>query len=137
MKLPHLDQLVPLERGEAWLLARAVQVLVDDVYKAERPVPALEVLMTLPLAALLRNLVLRHQRELLRPPKAPKPGKRPKRPKPQVFRVSYDQLAALHVQRLALFHGGALSEQENRQLQGVVGKFHRESLNLDQRIRFA
>ena len=136
MKLPHLDQLVPLERGEAGLLARAVQVLVDDVYKAERPVPALEVLLTLPLVPLLRNLVHRHQREQLRPPKPPKPGKRPKRPKPQNFRVRYDQLAALHVQRLALFHGGALSAEENLQLQGVVGKFHRASLNLDQRIKF-
>ncbi|MGI4865427.1 MAG: hypothetical protein ACRYFZ_16005 [Janthinobacterium lividum] len=125
MRLPHLDQLVLLERGEAGLLAKALAVLVRDVTHAERPVPRLELLTFGPLVALGRQLLQIHQREQLTPVR-PKCPARPRR-----LRVRYDQLVALLFHRLALFYCG-LSEEENLQLRGVVGKFQQKALNLSQ-----
>ncbi|RZK34685.1 MAG: hypothetical protein EOO57_10635 [Hymenobacter sp.] len=130
MRLPHLDQLVPLERGEAGLLARAVAVLVRDVTHSQTPVPLVELLTFAPLATLAKTLHQRHQREQLVPVR---PGRRPLRP--WQLRVRYDQLAALLHHRLALFYCG-LSEAENLQLAGIVGKFQQKSLNLSTWIRF-
>jgi len=61
---------------------------------------------------------------------------RPKRfPKPKALRVTYDQLVALHLNRFALNYC-KLSEQENLQLQAILGKFQQQSLNLTRWIRF-
>ena len=129
MKLPHLDQLVPLERGEAGLLARAVAVLVQDITNAKRPVPYLEMLTFTPFCNLGKKLLQHHRREQLTPV-------RPKRfPKPKQLRVTYDQLVALHLNRFALNYCN-LSEEENFQLQAILGKFQQKSLNLSQWIRF-
>ncbi len=129
MKLPHLDQVVMLERGEAGLLARAVAVLVQDVTNAKRPVPHIEMLTFGPLAGLGKKLLQCHRREQLTPA-------RPKRlPKPRSFRVSYDQLVALHQHRFALNYCN-LSPEENLQLQAILGKFQQKSLNLSRWIRF-
>lgn len=127
--LPRFDQLVPLERGEAGLLARAVAVLVRDVTHATRPVPLVEILTFAPLATLGRELLKIHRREQLAPA-------RPKRPpKPRQLRVPCDQLAALlHCER-ALYCCG-LSAEETLLLRGIVGKFQQKSLNLSQWIRF-
>ena len=126
MKLPHLDQLVPLERGEAGLLARAVAVLVRDVTQAQRPVPLVEMLTFAPLATLTKKLLHRHQREQLTPGSSAK-----LRP----LRVSYDQLVALLLNHGALYHCD-LSEEENLQLRGILGKFQQKSLNLSTWIKF-
>lgn len=129
MKLPHLDQIVFLERGEAGLLARAVALLVQDVLAAKRPVPYLEMLTFAPLCQLGKKLLQHHRREQLTPA-------RPRRfPKPRALRMPYDQLVALHHNRFAL-HYCNLSEQENLLLQAILGKFQQQSLNLGQWIRF-
>jgi hypothetical protein len=123
MKLPHLDQLVLLERGEAGLLARPLAVLVRDATQGRRPITAMQALTLTPLATLARRLLRVHQQEQLRPPK---PGRRPA---PRQVRVSYDQLVALLQDRASLYYCG-LSALENQQMQVVVGKFHQKSLNL-------
>ena len=130
MKLPHLDQIVLLERGEAGLLARAVAVLVQDVTQATRPVPYLEMLTFTPFCNLGKKLLQHHRREQLTPA-------RPKRfPKPKQLRVTYDQLVALHHRSFALNYCN-LSEEENLQLRTILGKFQQKALNLSQWIRFA
>ena len=129
MKLPHLDQLVPLERGEAGLLAKALAVLVRDVTQATRPVHVMDAITLPALATVATRLTRLHQREQLVPVR---PGKRPK---PRAFRVSYDQLAVLLHCRVALFYTG-LEGYEQLQLQVVLGKFQQQSLNLTHFIRF-
>lgn len=129
MKLPHLDQLVLLQRGEAGVLAKAVGVLVGDVTRARRPVSAAKMLTFAPLATLGKKLYQLHQREQLTPPK------RGRWPKPRTLRVSYDQLLALLDNRWALSYCG-LSEEELLLLPGIVGKFQQKSLNLTQYISF-
>lgn len=127
MRLPHLDQLVPLARGEAGLLAQALAVLVRDVTHATRPVPAVELLTVGPLAALGRALLQRQLREQIDPVLG--------LGRPRLLRVRYDQLAALRLHHAALFHCG-LTEQENLQLVGVVGKFQQKALNLSHWVSF-
>jgi hypothetical protein len=127
MRLPHLDQYVPLERGEAGLLARALALLVQNVTTAQRPVPYVEMLTFAPFCNLGKELLKIHRREQLTPAKP--------FPKPKQLRVPYDQLAALHHHHFAL-HCCNLSPEENLLLQGILGKFHQKSLNLSQRIRF-
>ncbi|WP_310396017.1 hypothetical protein [Hymenobacter sp.] len=129
MKLPHLDQVVDLERGEAGLLAKALGVLVRDVTHAEQAVPYLEAIALPALATLATKLARLHQRELAAPPR---PGQRPK---PRRFRLSYDQLAVLLYYRLTLPYC-ELSRIEQLQLRVVVGKFHQQSLNLAQFFKF-
>jgi hypothetical protein len=129
MKLPHLDQLVPLDRGDAGVVAKALSVLVQDVTHATRPVTALEAIMLPALAALATRLVRVHQREQATPVR---PGKRPK---PRNFRLSYDQLAVLLHHRQSLFYCG-LQEIEQLQLQVVIGKIQQKSLNLAHWIKF-
>jgi hypothetical protein len=120
MKLPHLDQRVPLDRGDAGILAKALAVLVRDVTHA----------ICLPLmAALTKKLATVDAREQLQPLK---PGKRPK---PRNFRIPYDQLAVLMHHRSPLFYCG-LDQVEMLQLQVVLGKFQQKALNIDNYIRF-
>ena len=130
MKLPHLDQLVPLERGEAGLLAKALTALVRELTYAQEPVPLVQMLTFTPLAALARKLHQLHLREQVTPVR---PTRRP--PKPRQLRVSYDQLVALMVHRARLCADG-LSEEENLQVRVLVGKFQQKTLNLSQWIRF-
>lgn len=130
MKLPQLDQLVLLERGEAGLLARALAVLVQDLTQ-QPPMSYLESLMLTPLASLGKRLRGRHEQEQRR---GPCPGRRPPAPRP--FRVRYDELAVLHFNRGALSHTN-LSADEQQQLQVLLGKFHQKSLNLDRYIKFS
>jgi len=129
MKLPLLDQVVLLERGEAGLLARPMAVLVQGVTHATRPVVALEMLLLTPLEALRKQLERIDKAEQAQPPK---PGKRPK---PRKLRVPYDQLVALLHNRHALYYCG-LSDEEHLQLHGVVGKFQQASLELARYIKF-
>ncbi|WP_310391468.1 hypothetical protein [Hymenobacter sp.] len=129
MRLAHLDQFIELERGEAGLLAKALDVLVRDVTHAEQAVPYLEAITLPALATLATKLTRLHQRELAAPLR---PGKRPK---PRRFRVSYDQLAVLLYYRLSLPHC-ELSRIEQLQLRVVMGKFHQQSLNLAQFFKF-
>jgi hypothetical protein len=128
MKLPHLDQLIPLERGEAGLLSAALAVLVADAIERPPMAPSDALLLT-PLGALGRRLVARRNQELQRPPR---PGKKSvARP----LRVHYDELAAVHQVRYALYYTG-LAETEKLQLQRVLGEFQRHSLGLECYIRF-
>lgn len=128
--LPHLDQRVPLARGEAGLLARALAVLIGDMTHAARPAPAVELLTLAPLATLGRALLKLHQREQLA---AVKLSSRP--PRPRLLRVACDQLAALLHCQGALYYCH-LSPEENLQLQAILGKFQQKSLNLSQWISF-
>lgn len=131
MKLPHLDQFIPFERGEAALLAHALAVLVHDslqvVFRThdqgERLTPA-TALHLKPLASLGKRLLARHRQELRKPPK---PGKRPAA---RTLRVPYDELIAVEENRAALYYT-TLAETEKMQLQRVLGEFQRYSLNLD------
>ncbi|RZL04782.1 MAG: hypothetical protein EOO62_20500 [Hymenobacter sp.] len=136
MKLPHLDQLIPLERGEAALLAQALAVLLEDVHPIvyqERPTglrltPGLALQLT-PLTKLGKRLVARHRQEQARPLK---PGNRPPaRP----VRVHYDELVAVLQNRSALTYTN-LAEVEKLQLQRVLGEFQRYSLSLECYINF-
>ena len=137
MKLPHLDQLIPLARGEAGLLAQALAVLVQGALEVvlsehaprerERLTPA-QALELAPLASLGKRLVARHRQEQRRPLK---PGKRPAaRP----LRVAYNELLAVLANRPGLYYTG-LAEVEKIQLQRVLGEFQRYSLNLECYIR--
>lgn len=130
MKLPHLDQLVLLERGEAGLLAKALAVLVRDVTQATRPVSMTTAIALPALATLATTLGRRHLREQLAPVR---PGRRPK---PRTFRISYDQLAVLLHYRVPMCYCG-LNDTEQLQLRSVVGKFQQKALNLEHVIRFA
>lgn len=130
MKLPHLDQLVPLERGEAGVLAEALAVLVRDVTQTAKPVNAMEAITLPAVAALATKLARLHQRELNAPVR---PGRRPR---PRHFRVSYDQLAVLLHYRGVLHYCG-LGEVELLQLQAALGRFQQQSLNLEHLIRFS
>jgi len=129
MNLPLLDQLVPLERGEAGLLARAVQVLLDDTTQPTTPVQPVELLLLAPLAKLATKLHRRHAAEQAR---SLRPGQRSK---PWQYRASCYQLCALHLTRYALLHCG-LSSEENLLLVNVLGKFQQKSLNLTHWIKF-
>jgi len=137
MKLPHLDQFIPLERGEAGLLAQALAVLVEDALRVvlsehaprerERLTPE-QLLKLTPLASLGKRLVARHRQEQGRPLK---PGKRPAaRP----VRVAYNELLAVLESRSSLYYT-SLAEVEKIQLQRVLGEFQRYSLNLECYIR--
>jgi hypothetical protein len=128
MRLPHLDQLVPLERGEAGLLARALAGLVEDAFRRP-PMTLAQALQLTPMVSLGKRLVARHCQEQLRPLR---PGKRPPaRP----LRVRYDELVAVLENRAALSYTN-LAETEKLQLQRVLGEFQRASLNLECYIRF-
>lgn len=128
MKLPHLDQLVPLERGEAGLLAGALAVLVQDATRRP-PMTGPQALKLAPLASLGRRLVQRHQQEQLRP------LRRGQRPAARPVRVRFDELVALLDSRAALYYTG-LTATEQLQLRVVLDRFHQKSLNLEQFIRF-
>lgn len=128
MRLPHLDQLVPLERGEAGLLARALAVLVADA--TQQPMSVIDALQLTPLARLGQRLVKRHEQEQHRPPTRGRPARA------WLLRVRYDELAAVHINRGALLYTD-LAQQEALQLQVVLGKFHQKSLNLDRYIKFS
>jgi hypothetical protein len=130
MKLPHLDQLVPLDRGDAGVLAKALAVLVRDVTHATKPVSYMQAITLPALAALTKKLATVHHREQERPV-VPN-----KRPKPRNFRVSYDQMAVLMHSRAPLHYCG-LDDIEQLQLQVVLGKFHQKSLNLSTWIKFS
>ena len=136
MRLPHLDQLIPLERGEAGLLAQALAILLKDVhpivYQERNPglrlTPELALQLT-PLTNLGKRLVARHNQEQARPRK---PGKRPAaRP----VRVRYDELVAVLQNRASLYYTN-LAETEKLQLQRVLGEFQRYSLGLECYINF-
>lgn len=127
MRLPHLDQLIPLERGEAGLLARALAVLVEDAL-LRPPMSSDDALLLTPLARLGKRLLARHQQEQLRPPK---PGTKTKA---RTLRVAYDELTAVAKTRQSLYYT-TLAEEEKLQLQRVLGEFQRISLNLQCYIR--
>ena len=130
-QLAHYDQRVPMERGEAYLLLRALQVLISDLTRvADQPVPAVQLLTTLPLVPLGSKLQQLHNRELAAAPQ--RPGRAPK---PRQLRVGCDELAALLHHRVALYYCG-LSAEQNLVLQLVLGKFQQKSLNLAQYIKF-
>ena len=134
MKLPHLDQLIALERGEAGVLAQALAVLVEDAVRVAcggpgpRLTPA-QALQLAPLASLGWRLVARHNQEQARPMK---PGQRPPA---RSVRVRYDELVAVLQSRPALGYTN-LAEVEKLQLQRVLGEFQRYSLNLECYINF-
>ena len=123
MKIPFLDQVVELERGEAHALQHVVGTVclaVIDVLQAERPAPMpAGLLLAFPV---LRRLVTRlgkvAQQEFFR---VGRPG-----PQPVRFRLSYEELVALmlHVQPRAT--SGFV----------VLGKVQQKSLNLEQYIKF-
>jgi len=129
MRLPHLDQRVPLERGEAGLLARALALRVQELTHAEQPAPAVAVLTLSPLATLGKTLLALQQREQATPP-----SRAPRRRKPRLVRVRYDQLVALHLHRFALPHE-SFGEAEQLQLQAILGKFQQQALNLTRWVR--
>lgn len=118
MKIPFLDQVVELERGEAHELQHVVGNVCLDVMatlQAERPSPMpAGLLLAFPV---LRRLVTRlgkvAQQEFYR---IGPPGR-----KPVKFRLSYEELVALllHVQSKAT--SGLV----------VLGKVHQKSLNLE------
>ena len=138
MRLPHLDQLIPLARGEAGLLAQALAGLLADAerqlcaigYQAGPPLTRQQVLTQQPLASLGRRLLARHRQEQLRLPRSGA-GRAPAR----LLRVRYDELVAVLASRAALGHVN-LGLTENLQLQRVLGEFQRASLNLTGYIRF-
>lgn len=134
MKLPQLDQLIALERGEAGVLAQALAGLVEDAVRVVRGgpglllTPALALQLT-PLASLGRRLVARHNQEQARP------LKRGQRPPARSVRVRYDELVAVLQSRPSLGYTN-LAEVEKLQLQRVLGEFQRHSLSLECYIRF-
>ena len=135
MRLPHLDQLIPLERGEAGLLAQALAVLLEDavrIVQGDRGLrlsPAFALQLT-PLASLGRRLLAVARQEQLRPLR---PGRR--RPASRPVRVRYDELVAVLQCRASLYYTN-LAETEKLQLQRVLGEFQRASLGLECYIRF-
>ena len=123
MKIPFLDQVVVLERGEACELQQVVGNVCLEVMatlQAERPAPMpAGLLLAFPV---LRRLVTRlgkvAQQEFFR---VGRPGQQPVR-----FRLSYEELVALmlHVQPRAT--SGFV----------VLGKVQQKSLNLEPWLRW-
>ena len=136
MRLPHLDQLIPLERGEAGLLARAIAVLLSEAQRIAKgqankglrltPIRALQLT---PLTKLGKRLVARHNQEQARPLKAGR------RPAARTLGVR-DELVAVLDSRASLYDTG-VAETEKWQLQRVLGEFQRHSLNLERCLDFA
>lgn len=130
MKLPLLDQFVPLERGEAFVVGHAIgRYLVEAISRPDydQKLYWQEALALAPLEQLRRRLLRRHESEHWQ---APRPGRRPK---PRRLRVPYAELVALRefqtsLQRIA--PGG-------EELPAVLGKFHQKSLNLERYIKFS
>ncbi|HEX8659651.1 MAG TPA: hypothetical protein VF690_19065 [Hymenobacter sp.] len=130
MKLPHLDQLVPLERDDAGLLASALGVLVNDALLSPRPLPLFDAITLPALATMATKFAALHRREQANPPR---PGKHPK---PRQFRVSYDQMAVLMHYRQVFDYCG-LGDYKQSRLRVVMGRFQQKSLNISDRIKFS
>jgi len=123
MRLPLLDQTVELERGEALLLAHAVERFLASV-AISPPLHWQTAFVLKPFARLLTRLRRRYQVELYQ---TPRPGKRPRLNR---VRLEYDELVAV---RLYYLH---LLEQlpQAPQLPVVLGRFHQKSCNLEPHI---
>lgn len=129
MKLPLLDQLVPLERGDAFTAASAIGRHLQE--SLTRPA-ALRLwwqyaLCLTPLEQLRRRLLRRHQAEALA---GVKPGKRAK---PKLLRVPYAELVALRECQ------GSIQSlfPDDLELVTVLCKFQQRSTALDQYIKFS
>ncbi|OUJ68608.1 hypothetical protein [Hymenobacter crusticola] len=128
MKLPHLDQFVELQRGEAATLAGSIADALNealctplgvDDFPGDVPAVPVRPLMALaitPLKRLFDRLERRQLQELTKPLKR---GARP--PKPWRLRLSYDELVAI---RTCVTPDCLLATV-------VLGKVHQKSLNLE------
>jgi len=123
MKLPFLDQIVALERGEAHELQHVVGNVCLDIManlQAERPAPMPPALMLA--FPVLRRLVTRlgriAQQEFFH-------VGQPRR-KPHRFRLSYEETVALML----------YVQPQATSAYVVLGKVHQVSLNLEQFIGF-
>ncbi|WP_375418148.1 hypothetical protein [uncultured Hymenobacter sp.] len=129
MKLPLLDQLVPLHRGEAFVVAHAIgRYLAEAISRPDyaQKLYWQEALALTPLELLRRRLLRRHESEswqALRPGRAARP---------RLLRVPYAELVALRE-----FQTSLQSIVGGEQLPAVLGKFHQKSLNLERFIKFS
>jgi hypothetical protein len=117
MRLPNLDQKIPLHWGEAQLLAAAIEwVLTQQLVPPVRP--ALKMVLAFgPLTRVGTRLLARQRQEQRRigPPSR----------KPRLFTLRYDEVAALLVILPLAPAAGA-----------AWGEVHRASLNLERYIDF-
>lgn len=87
MRLPHLDQRIPLHPGEAGQLAYAVDWMLTRIVQAPTPRSIRTVLSLEPLTRVYGRLSARERQE------AGRVGKPPR--KPRTFTLRYDEVAAL------------------------------------------
>jgi hypothetical protein len=117
MRLPYLDQKIPLHWGEAQQLATAIEwVLTQQLVPPERPTLKM-VLSFGPLTRLGTRLLARQRQEARRIGPPPR--------KPRLFTLRYDEVAALLVILPLAPAAGA-----------AWGEVHRVSLNLERYIDF-
>ncbi len=118
MRLPYLDQKIPLHWGEAGQLAHAIEwVLTRQLLPPERPTLTMALSFG-PLTRVGTRLLARQRQEQRRVGKPPR--------KPRLFTLRYDEVAALLVILPLAPAAGA-----------AWGEVQRVSLNLEQYITFA
>lgn len=130
MQLPHLTQHVLLDRGMArvaarYLLAVQRELLCRDPH-AGHLLSTAEALSLKPLNSLIRRLEKLSERDL---------GPAPKKHKPRLLRVEYDEMATLRLYYGRMLASAACTPENHDQLATVLGRFHQPSLNLETHIR--
>jgi hypothetical protein len=130
MKLPHLTQHVLLDRGMArvvtyYLLAVQRELLCRNP-DAKQLLSTAEALSLKPLSSLIRRVEKLSERDF---------SPAPKKPKPYLLRVEYDEMATVRLYYGRMLASAACTPENHTQLATVLGRFHQPSLNLETHIR--
>lgn len=142
MELPHLTQLVLLDRGQAVYVYLALYQVREELLQRDldrRLWTPTEALSLAPLTALLKRLLVLTARDE-KPLPARKPAKRPARrparprpPKPHKLKVKYDQMVVVRFYYARLL-ATLTDEDQQLVLAGALARFHQPSLNIEGRI---
>lgn len=136
MKLPHLTQVVELDRGMAHLVRAALHAVLYELLTRDPQLGCrlgtTEALSLTPLEALRRRVDALARRDE-QPLKPPAKGRRRNPPKPHRLRVPYDQLTTLRFYYARLLH--TASPETLAYLASALGRFHQPSLTLERHIQ--
>jgi hypothetical protein len=138
-KLPHLTQVVLLDRGQADLVHRAVYHVCKELLHRD---PALkrwspiEALTLTPLNHLRTRLLTLAERDELPVHVAlhtKRRGGKPRPPKPNKLKVTYEEMTTVRYYYARLL-ATTSDEVDQLMLAGALAKFHQPSLGLEQHI---
>jgi hypothetical protein len=132
-----LNQLVLLDRGQAWLVHMALQSVQRELLRRDpdqgQRLSTAEALSLRPLGALLKRLDQLRQRDRV-PLKPATPGRKQRPPKPHRLRLPYDQLTTVRLFYARMLANAAASPDLHNVLATVLGRFHQPSLSLETHI---